>query len=91
VTKLLEDVRVWKATILVNAAIMTLFLWHMTAYLVAILLLWPLGFGRQHDSNTRWWWERFVWELIPGTILVGIVALVGRFERARPRSPDRAA
>ncbi|MCA1727695.1 MAG: acyltransferase, partial [Actinobacteria bacterium] len=35
----------WKATIVVNRVIMTLFLWHMTAYLLAILGLWPLGFG----------------------------------------------
>jgi len=71
----------WKATILGNSVIMTLFLWHMTAYLLAILLLWPLGFGQQQDSTARWWLERPVWIVVPGLILVGIVALVGRFER----------
>ncbi len=56
----------WKANIFVNAMTMTLFLWHMTAYLPAILLLWPLGFGHQHDSTrpgsratvTIGWWRR---------------------------------
>ena len=33
----------WKVTIYLNSVIMTLFLWHMTAFLLAILLLWPFG------------------------------------------------
>jgi hypothetical protein len=81
----LERRRPWKATIALNAMIMTLFLWHMTAYLLAILALWPLGLGRQADSTARWWAERPVWELVPAMILAVIVALVARFERPRPR------
>jgi peptidoglycan/LPS O-acetylase OafA/YrhL len=80
----LRRTRLWSATIAVNAVIMTLFLWHMTAYLLAILLLWPLGFGRQTDSTLRWWLERPLWIVVPGAILVAIVAAVGRFERPRP-------
>jgi peptidoglycan/LPS O-acetylase OafA/YrhL len=81
----------WKQVILINGMIMTLFLWHMTAYLVAILLLWPLGFGRQHDSTARWWVERPVWELAPGLILLGIVIAVGRFERPKRGRPPASA
>ncbi len=82
----------WKATILVNSVIMTLFLWHMTAFLLAILLLWPLGFGHQLDSSVTWWLERFVWELVPAAILIGLVAIFGRFERppATKRPPATA-
>ena len=54
----LQRPRPWRFTIAVNGVIMTLFLWHMTAYLLAILLLWPLGFGHQQDSTARWWRER---------------------------------
>lgn len=79
----------WKATILANTVIMTLFLWHMTAYLLAVLLLWPLAFGRQHDSTLRWWLERPLWIGIPALILVGIVAVVGRFERGGARKEIR--
>jgi len=84
-TRWLERVGVWKATIFANAIIMTLFLWHMTAYLIAILALWPLGLGREQDSTARWWLERPIWIAVPGLILAAIVALVGRFERA-PRT-----
>jgi len=59
---------------------MTLFLWHMTAYLVAILALWPLGFGRQHEPTLRWWAERPVWILVPAAMLLALVTVFGRFE-----------
>jgi fucose 4-O-acetylase-like acetyltransferase len=90
----------WKVTIYVNSIIMTLFLWHMTAYLLAILLLWPLGIGHEHDSTATWWLQRPIWILIPATILVGLVAIFGRFERPRrdrvsgpspPSPPPRSA
>jgi hypothetical protein len=65
----------------VNAIIMTLFLWHMTAYLIAILALWPVGLGHEQDSTARWWLERPIWIVVPGLILAVIVAVFGRFER----------
>lgn len=85
----LERSRPWKVTIFLNSVIMTLFLWHMTAYLIAILLLWPLGLGQQHDSTPRWWIERFVWILVPTAVLAGLIAIFGRFERP-PREAGRA-
>jgi hypothetical protein len=77
----LQQERPWKAVILTNGVIMTLFLWHMTAYLIAILLLWPLGFGRVGATSLRWWLERPLWVAVPGVLLVGIIAIFGRFER----------
>jgi peptidoglycan/LPS O-acetylase OafA/YrhL len=84
----LQRERPWRATIVVNGRIMTLFLWHMTAFLLALLALWPLGFGREQDSTPRWWLERPLWFLAPGAILLGLIAIFGRFERGagRPRA-----
>jgi hypothetical protein len=87
----LQNRRPWKAVISVNAVIMTLFLWHMTAYLLAILALWPLGFGHETDSTARWWMERPLWILVPAAILAGIVAVFRRFERVPPARTERAA
>ncbi len=64
---------------------MTLFLWHMTAYLLAVLLLWPLGFGHETDSTARWRAERARWSFVPGMILLGMIAIFGRFERPRAK------
>jgi hypothetical protein len=78
----LQTARAWKATIFVNTIVMTLFLWHMTAFLIAVLILWPLGLGRGH-SDLRWWAERVVWIGVPAFILIGLVAIFGRFEQPR--------
>src|SRR5438093_2572819 len=37
----LDGVRLWKAVIFGNTIVMTLFLWHTTAYLLAVVALWP--------------------------------------------------
>jgi hypothetical protein len=79
-TRWLQRPRPSKLTIVVNQRIMTLFLWHMTAYLVAILLLWPLGLGHGREPTARWWLERLVWIGGPGVLLVGLVLLFGRYE-----------
>jgi acyltransferase-like protein len=82
----LEHPRPWRFTIAVNAVIMTLFLWHMTAFLLAVLTLWPLGIGQQHVAGVRFWLEKIPYLLLAGAYLVGIVALVGRFERPKART-----
>jgi fucose 4-O-acetylase-like acetyltransferase len=85
-TRWLERPGPWKATIFANGVIMTLFLWHMSAYLIAVLALRPLGLGLEQDSTARWWLERPVWIVVPGLILAAIVALVARYERPARRS-----
>ncbi|MEX2459026.1 MAG: acyltransferase [Actinomycetota bacterium] len=82
----LQRARVWKGVIAVNTIVMTLFLWHMTAFLIAILLLWPLGLGQLGDTTASWWIERPVWELVPAVFLVGLAWVFGRFERPNLRA-----
>ena len=82
----LEHPRPWKATIFLNSVIMTLFLWHMTAYLLAVLTLWPLGLGHQHDSTAAWWLERPLWIGLSAAYLALLVAVFGRFERPPRRA-----
>lgn len=74
----------WMATIYVNSIIMTLYLWFMTAYLMALLVLWPLGLGRDGTPIASWWLQRPIWVILPGVFLFGLVQLFGRFERVRP-------
>ena len=79
----LQGRRPWKATIAVNGVIMTLFLWHMTAFLCAVLVLWPLGLAREHDSTAAWWLQRPLIIGVSALFLVGLIAIFGRFERPR--------
>jgi hypothetical protein len=84
--RLLQRRRVWKVTIVLNSVIMTLFLWHMTAFLGAILVLWPLGVMREHESSALFWLQKPVTYAVATAFLVGLIAVFGRFERPR-RAP----
>jgi hypothetical protein len=72
------------ATIYVNSIIMTMYLWFMTAYLLALLVLWPLGLGRDSTPTSSWWLQRLIWVIVPGVFLFGLIQIFGRFERVKP-------
>ena len=84
----LQRKRLWTATVLVNARIMTVFLWHLTALLLvgsaAILLGVPLYEG----GTAGWWAGRPVWILCSAVVLVALVAAFGWAEKV-PTAPDR--
>ena len=82
--------RPWRATVLVNARIMTIYLWHLTAMVGVIglsLLLGGFGLGAEPLSGA-WWAGRPVWWAVLAAVTVGLVALLGRFETARPLDTD---
>ncbi len=83
VQRWLERSGPWQATIAVNSVIMTVFLWHLTALLITVLLLHPLGLGQDITATARWWVERPIWVLGPLIVAVPIVAVFRRFERVR--------
>jgi hypothetical protein len=83
VSRWLEKTRPWTAVIAANSMIMTVFLWHMTAYLIAILLLHPLGLGHPTDSTASWWLQRPLWIVGPALLLAVFAVVFRRFERPR--------
>jgi fucose 4-O-acetylase-like acetyltransferase len=97
VTRWLQRERPWRRVVGVNSVIMTLFLWHMTAFLIAVLLLWPLGLGSVRTESVGWWLERPVWIAASAVILVALVRIFARYEHPRtagsgpPRSELQAA
>jgi hypothetical protein len=72
--------RPWKAVVLANSMAMTVFTWHMTAYVIAVGIMSILGVGLMHHATEAWWYERPVWLLLPGAILAALIAIFGRFE-----------
>ena len=89
----LQGRRAWLATVAVNARIMTLYLWHLTAMVLVIGLSLLLGgFGMGIEPNTALWWAtRPVWIAVLAVVVLGFVALGGRFENptrdTRPAPP----
>jgi hypothetical protein len=91
VSRWLESVRVWRSVIAANSVIMTVYLWHLTALLIAVGVLLPLGFPQPAPATAAWWALRPVWFVIVGSLLAVLIAIFGRFERptekAAPAGP----
>jgi hypothetical protein len=76
----------WRATVAVNAQIMTLYLWHLTAMVILIGLSMAtggLGLGVE-PLTPQWWWTRPLWFLVLAVLTGVLVVAFGRFERPRP-------
>jgi hypothetical protein len=86
VSRWLQGARPWRAVIAANSMIMTVFLWHLTALLAGVLLLYPLGFPQPRGGTGEWWLLRPVWLAVLVVLLVPFVVAFGRFERTRSAS-----
>lgn len=78
--------RVWLATVLVNARIMSIYLWHLTMLGVLVggsMLLDGFGLHRLPDT-AGWWATRPLYFGVLALLTAGAVAIVGRFETPAP-------
>src|SRR5262245_35331691 len=76
----------WTATVLINANIMTLFIWHLTPTTLVVLGSYLAGGVGLHlePGSTAWWWSRIPWAAANAIALVPLILAFGRFERPRP-------
>ncbi|MDH3248663.1 MAG: acyltransferase [Acidimicrobiia bacterium] len=81
----LSGIRPWTGVVAINASIMTLYLWHLTAMVGVIGAAYALdGFGLGFDVNSpTWWLTRPLFLLVLITATLPFLALFGRFERPR--------
>ena len=85
VTRWLARPRVWTAVVALNGVIMTVFLWHLTALLLAVFVLLPRGwFPQPAVGSGLWWATRPLWFAVLLVVLGGLVAVFGRLERPAP-------
>ena len=78
----LQREKPWRAAVLVNSRIMTLYLWHLTAMVLVIgasLLLDGFGLHAEPVSGA-WWATRPLWYAVLIAVTVGFIAVFGRFE-----------
>jgi hypothetical protein len=75
----------WTATVLINANIMTLFIWHLTATTLVVLGSYLAGGVGLHlePGNAAWWWSRIPWVAANAIALAPLILAFGRFERPR--------
>ena len=80
VSRWLQRPRPWTVVVTAGSALLTLFLWHLTALVLAVLVLHPLGLTEPTPGTLVWWALRPVWVLVCAAILLPLVALFRRFE-----------
>ncbi|WP_433352044.1 hypothetical protein ACQP25_03420 [Microtetraspora malaysiensis] len=85
--RLLRRPTAWKLVVAVNVGALTVFLWHMTAYLVVLWAYEGLGGTLLAEPTVDWWAQRWLWLLAPSAVLAVLAVLFARVELAarRPR------
>jgi hypothetical protein len=86
----LSSLKVWTAAVLVNGMVMTVFLWHLTAStLVVVLAISTMGdIGLTFEPGSgSWWLLRPVWLFIYAVALMGFVFVFLHFERGASSQP----
>jgi hypothetical protein len=61
--RMLGNIRIWTGVVLVNGMIMTIYLWHLTAFVLVMVAAWLLG-GVGLDAvpgSAAWWLARPIW------------------------------
>lgn len=72
--------RPWMTVIAANSIIITLYLWHLSAYAITFLIFYPFGLGHYDPGSLLWWLLRPLWIIVPTIFLVVLVGIFGRFE-----------
>lgn len=83
----LQRPRAWRATIIVNLAMLTIFLWHLTALITVGVALLGLGLAVPEVGTAAWWLERPLWLAGSAAVLLGIVVVASPVERLAVAAP----
>jgi len=73
--------RVWAVVVAASSMVMTVYLWHVTAMLTVVGLLYGTGAPLPAPVGAVWWLTRPLWLLLLGIVLLPLVLLFARFER----------
>jgi hypothetical protein len=82
--RMLDSIRIWTGVVLVNGMIMTIYLWHLTAFVLVMIAAWLFGgIGLNvAPGSAAWWLARPVWFALYIAALFPLIMLFARYERA---------
>jgi peptidoglycan/LPS O-acetylase OafA/YrhL len=80
--RMLDSITTWTAVVLVNGMIMTVYLWHLTAFVLVMVAAWMLGgIGLYvQPGSTEWWLARPIWFALYIILLFPFILLFARYE-----------
>ncbi len=89
VNRILRGARAWTAVVAANAVVLTLFLWHMAAAVLAAAALYGSGIMPEPDVDAGAWLPlRLPWLAVCAAVLAVFVGIFARIE-TRPGGPPR--
>jgi hypothetical protein len=76
-----------------HRALLTIYLWHITALMISAGLWHAVGVPEPAIGSGSWWWLRPAWVLAAAVPLAALVVLLGRFEvhAAMPAAAGRVS
>jgi len=79
---MLDRLTAWTAVVLINGMIMTVYLWHLTAFVLVMVAAWLLGGIGLHAApgSGEWWLARPVWFALYVALLFPFILLFARHE-----------
>ena len=82
--RMLDNLTLWTGTVLINGMIMTIYLWHLTAFVFVMVVAWLLGgVGLTVQPGTaEWWLARPIWFALYIVALFPMILAFARYERA---------
>ncbi len=83
----LDNRTLWTAIVLVNGMIMTIYLWHLTAFVLVMVAAWLAGGVGLHvqPGSAAWWLARPIWFALYILALTPMIALFARYEQSDSR------
>lgn len=80
----LQRTRPWTAVVGLNAVVLTMFVWHLVAAVVAAVLVYPSGLVAQPPVGSAAWFAwRIPWVLACALVLLVLIAIFARIEFRR--------
>jgi peptidoglycan/LPS O-acetylase OafA/YrhL len=82
--RMLGNIRIWTAVVLLSGMIMTVYLWHLTAFVLVMVGAWLLGgVGLMVEPGTgAWWLARPIWFALYIAALLPLILIFARYERS---------
>lgn len=71
----------WRATVAVNARVITIFLWHVTAFGAVTALVLHLGLPLPQVGTATWWAHKVLWVAASALVTLLLVRLLSGAER----------
>lgn len=80
--KMLDGITAWTTVVLINGMIMTVYLWHLTAFVLVMIAAWLLGGIGLHvqPGSAEWWLARPIWFALYIALLFPFILLFARYE-----------